>query len=207
MPAVFKDIFLPIPNAPRYEVNGHGVVRNSVSKRVIQPFKHGRHAGYVQFFYDGDRITRRPESLYRLAYAEMKINGWYPVPSLNGKYELSPSGDLRNADTKVPLKKYTICGVLGYYVKIDRRRKAVIATQLLFEVYGYGAPFSSYAHNIGVSLFKDGEQHDFNSITACANFLAPLVFYSVGTIRQRLHKRPAEIWGWNVTYFEPQKKS
>lgn len=197
-----REQFFSIPFAPRYEVNGYFIVRNSATKHVIQPLK----TGVVTFFYEGYRFRQRPESYYRRARAAAEDEEWRPVPSLDGKYELNPAGNLRNATTKVPLKKREARGSFYYLIKHNGHPKNIYLGQLLNETYGIESkPLPSRKCNVGVQITNGSEQHYFATTVDCANFLAARVFYTVGYIKHFLRRRCIDLWGWHATYFEPEK--
>ena len=185
-----KDIFLKIPDAPNYEVNGHYVVRNCNTKNVRKP----RPDGYIDITYHGGAVRATASSFYARALAVFDAEDWHPVPSLDGRYELDRNGNLRNATNKKLLRRRRT----SYQAFSNGKYRPVSVNRLLHEVYGIELPPESTF--VPVIVSKDGESYSFESKTACARFLSGRVFYSVGYIVTMLKSRPRELFGWAVRF-------
>lgn len=126
-----------------------------------------------------------------------------PIPSLGCRYEIDQRGTVRNAKTKKPLKKYywhntqfCIFHFIGGYVKRS------IST-LLWEVHGIEPKNFSV---IGATVSKNNETYHFDSRIKAARFIADKEFYHVSSVQKRMAKREPDIYGWKITYHEPEPR-
>ena len=136
------DNFLTIPDAPNYEINSNLLCRNKLTKHLLTlqlrpgmaPYYSLRNKEKTKF-----TIKRSPKTLRKQAVAAAKPDIFEPIPSANGKYEISPRGVVRNSKTKHILKRkgHGHCVGLrlanGFYVT-----RAI--KDLLWEVHGIIKP-------------------------------------------------------------------
>lgn len=199
-----KDDFLPIPDAPDFEINSELICRNTKTDHIMTPrlIKRNKNLSYSLDTMSkrvSKKITRTAKTLRAQAVAAVTDSTFEPIPSLNGRYEINARGIVRNSKTKQIIKpdKY---GFVRPYVK--EQKKAVRFNNYLWEIHGsYRKPKRQNA--IKCSAENDLGKHFFNSLADCAKFLAPKVFYTVKTIRfDYLTRRKPEINGWKITYYE-----
>lgn len=131
-----------------------------------------------------------------------------PIPSLNGKYEINPSGTVRNAKTKYTLTIHTPVNLRHVKISVNGSSRWFGVDKLLQEVFGTPLPARPAA--LPCTIEKDGETHYFDSFTACAMFLASYGPMSMHGVRGSLSKRRLHINGWNVQYpastLDPEKE-
>ena len=132
-----------------------------------------------------------------------RVHEWLPVPSLGYKYEVFKNGSLRNIKTKKVLKKFI---PTGYYITINNKQVYVTIASLLWEVHGI-LPQGISKNPISLTIKKGDTVRLFESIKTAAQYLAPVVFLGVSTIRSYLSKRKTEIYGWKITYHLPKDLS
>ncbi|MBR5913971.1 MAG: hypothetical protein IKZ58_06385 [Selenomonadaceae bacterium] len=121
---------------------------------------------------------------------------WLPIPSLHYNYEINQFGELRNAKSK--LKLY-----LGkdncFNIRLDGRRKKVPLKSLMWEVHG---KTHTPKKPVTVIAVNDKLALRFDTIKKCADYLAPIIHYSVARICQKLNQRAAEFCDWKFFYEE-----
>lgn len=190
-----RENFLPIPDAPNYEVNSQFLVRNKKTGRILKTSR-----GKV-FFRDGNKaVSRLTVTLRHQAVAAAEGGHWEPVPTLGYRYEINIHGKLRNAKTKKLLKvRYR-----SYYdVCVDGKAKRISIKNLLWETHGIiptrhkRTPISIVAECNGVKMY-------FKTIAALAKYLAPKIFYAVSTLKTHFAARIKSLAGWTFTYILPQ---
>lgn len=189
-----KENFLPIPDAPNYEVNSQFLVRNKKTGRILKI----NHKGKVHFFDGGKEFCFLAKTLHRQAVAAVKGGNWVPVPSLGNRYEINIHGKLRNAKTKKLLKMWKGC----YVVKSGGKTITISKAKLLWETHGV-VPQRNPSAPLPVVAECNGQKMYFKTFSALAKFLAPKIFYCVGTLKTYLHKRIKTLAGWTFTYIAP----
>lgn len=120
-----------------------------------------------------------------------------PIYSLNNKYEINRAGVVRNVATKLVLKTKANGKCVSIQLNAHKYISRAIA-DLLWETHGKiikrrfrPCPCSAES--------KSGKRF-FDNLTQCAHFLAPKVFYAVGTVKDYLCRRDPFIGEWKITY-------
>lgn len=199
-----KDDFLPIPDAPNYEINSELICRNTKTDYIMTPFQ-PKH--YKNFVYRLDclenrrrkQILRTAKTLRAQAVAAVTYSTFEPIPSLGSRYEVNQRGTIRNTNTKKILKrkKYNL-------VTVDNNVGVSITRNFntyLWEVLGYYR--KPKWQRVKCSAENDFGKHFFDSLTDCANFLAPKIYFTADSIRSHfLVRRRTEVHGWKITYYE-----
>ena len=192
-----KNKFKTIPDAPNYEINFQGEIRNKTTGNFLQS-----NSPKVTLYNNGRCIFRSRKKLCRILFAEISTytlkKDWQPVPSLNCKYELNSDGVLRNAKTKRLLKRYY---PYAYAVKINGKVVYLSVRSLLWEVHGIIRPSTPKA--VPVTVYHNGQRHYFPTKKDTAKFLSSKIFLSVSTINSMLCNRKTDICGWRITYHLP----
>lgn len=195
-----KDDFLPIPDAPDYEINSELICRNTKTGHILKSYAHkaGRNLLY-QIRSSGKIITRTAKILRAQAVAAATDSTFEPIPSLDGRYEVNQRGTIRNAKTKRILKRCK--GGVVFVVTKGGKAMSVNPNTYLWEVHGsYRKPKSQ---PVKCSAENEWGKHFFDSLAACARFLAPKVFLSFNAVNYYyLILRKPEIYGWKITYYE-----
>ena len=190
------DDFLPIPDAPNYEINSEFICRNRKTGYVLKPQKLNGKSYYTVYSVDRQRLKRLPTFLRRLAVGSRE-DFYEPIPSTNFRYEINKCGKVRNARTKKVIQERR--NRRAVLLRYDGGKQVVRSiSNLLWEVYGkvpkrLFKPCPCSAEN------KHGK-HFFPSLTACARFLAPEIFLSAIWSHQRLCNREPTIDEWKITY-------
>lgn len=194
-------MFYPIPSLNgKYEINKKGVVRNAKTKRII---KEDDNCYSFCINYKRTVISKR-RLLAEVFEFGKKDKKFYPIPSLENKYEINEEGVVRNAKTK---KRVVGKANESFCFHLNGKRIWRMLQDLMWEVHGVLPQKSSVMKTpIPVQIQKYGEYHCFTSMRQCAKFLAPLIFYSERTIRFLLTKKPEELFGWKIFYKEPEKR-
>lgn len=198
-----KDDFLPIPDAPDYEINSELICRNSKTDHIMTPFLKKRNQNlYYSLFsqsnHVGRDIVRTAKTLRAQAVAAVTDSTFEPIPSLDGRYEVNNRGIIRNAKTKRIIKRDKD-GFLHVLTKDGRI--GVHPNTYLWEVHGsYRKP---KRQKVKCSAENEWGKHFFDSLSACARFLASKVFLSFEAVKYYylVHRKP-EIYGWKITYYE-----
>lgn len=195
-----RNDFLTIPDAPNYEINSEFVCRNKKTGRILKPMKDKRGKPcYRLRRVDGKVGCRSVKFLRRLAVAAVEMNSTFQlIPSLDYRYEINSKGIVRNAVTKKILKtKHS-----GKCVNIQFGGKcfSCAIADLLWEVHG--RIIKRKYRPCPCSAENDTGKFFFPHMQACARFLAPKVFLSVGYIACSLARRKPIIEGWKITYYE-----
>lgn len=192
--------FLPIPDAPNYEINSQLICRNCKTKHVMTLHTDRKNFKYYSLRPPGWKHTlkRSPKTLHNQAVdAANPNNTFQPIPSTGFRYEIDERGVIRNAKSKQVLKLKARGKCVELHVGVGKYIMACVA-DLLWEVHGRiikrrFRPCPCSAEN------KHGK-HFFPSLTACACFLAPKLFYCVDWIKSHLCRRVSTIGEWKITY-------
>ena len=199
-----KNDFLTIPNAPDYEINSKLVCRNKITDKFLKPdIRHGKRGDYIYYrlIVDKKIIRLSAKTLRNKAWAPFDKRIFYLVPSLDGKYEVTRTGVLRNVKSKRILKPKKI----GIY-QIQKPNGKIISISLVkifWEVFGVLPPKSSNTTK-PVIVSQGNRCYYFDKKSAAAKFLAPIVFLSKSTIQACLSQRRKEIFGWEINYLEDE---
>lgn len=194
-----KENFLTIPDAPNYEINSQLVCRNKRTGKVLKLHVVPKRRSYYSLRPPGWKHTlkRAPETLHRQAVEAVKPKlKFEPIPSLGGRYEIDTRGVVRNALTKKTIKPVRGC----IYVYKDGKLNSHSVKSLLWEVHGIiktrrCKPIPCYVENQNQKLF-------FKSLSACARFLAPKLFYAEKTVAHWLWRRDPTAGEWEITYVD-----
>ncbi len=196
-----KKKFITIPDAPNYEINIQGEVRNKTTGKFLKIVNNIVNLKLSDGRNTQRRVPRVLSALFNLPYKE---DEWQPVPSLDYKYEVTISGLLRKTKTKhlmTPDKK----GL--YRVFVNGKIKHIAVSNLLWEVHGILPP-PNLSHPIPVKIERGNIRQYFPTFAAAAKFLAPKVFFTEGTlVSYHFRKRQTEIGGWKITYHPPEDLS
>ena len=193
--------FLPIPDAPDFEINSELICRNVNTGKFLQSFvpKTCQNFCYHVLTPSGKDIIKTAKTFRAQAVAAVTDSTFEPIPSLDGCYEINQRGIVRNVKTKRINKLYN-----NREVKlINNNGKRIYAhpNTYLWEVHGYYR--KPKKQKVKCSAENEWGKHFFDSLADCARFLAPKVFLAVLTIRvDYLSKRTTEIDGWKITYYE-----
>ena len=193
-----KEDFLTIPDAPGYEINSELIMRNKKTGHLLTllPRTKKTPERYI-LFVNGKQVGRGAETWRRQAVAAKQASHFEPVPGYGDRYEVSPSGIVRNRLTKRKLKLQPD----GCYRLWDgKTNKDRSKTSLIYEVYDVDKRKCSPA--VPVILSKGNFRQYFETLTAAAKFLAPLVYLTFGGVRRYLKQRQREIYGYKITYVE-----
>ena len=188
-----KNDFLTIPDAPNYEINSQLFVRNKITGFIFAP--KGRHR--LTLWHNGKSIGRNLTSFRRQAVCANSDVSWFPVHSLNCKYELNRNGVLRNSITKkiIKLNSHHL-----FQVTIDCKTFSVSRKMLMWEVLGSEVKQINFKIPVSITNKERRQYFSFDSLVACARFIAPKINYSVSTIQHKLAKRCTDIFGWRIYY-------
>lgn len=197
-----KDNFLTIPCAPNYEINSDFVCRNKTTGKILKLRRNNRGIFYYLLFnnLNGTKheIKRSPKHLRAQAVAASKVDSFEPIPSSHNQYEINTAGTVRNALTKrvlKPLKDYQfhLCDSKGAKPYQIRSR-----SDLLWEVFGI-IPKTRQGKKIPCSAENNHGKFIFDSIRACARFLAPKLHYSFFSIEYKIRaSRLTFIGEWRI---------
>lgn len=194
-----KNDFLTIPDAPNYEINSQLFVRNKRTGRILKVSTRGyKNSIFYNICHNGSASSKVAVTLRETAEEKTLKSSkhWLPVPSLNYNYEINRFGELRNAKSK---HKLYLCKDNCYSVYLDGRRKKVNLKSLMWEVHG-----KTYAPKkpVTVIALKNKFALRFDTLKKCADYLAPIIHYSVASICKKLNQRSAEFCGWSFFYEE-----
>lgn len=190
--------FLPIPDAPQYEINSQLICRNVKTKYVLKLFTGRHNSPYYSLHMKDKCLQRSPKFFRRRAEAAACESTFMPIPSLDNRYEINRLGKVRNAVSK-KLVKPKLNGKC-YCFQIDYKYISRAVADLLWEVHGIIRKRRFRPCRCRAEKFR--AKYSFESMKDCARFLAPKVFYSVGWLQQRLYRRDREIFGWKITYLD-----
>ncbi len=195
-----KNDFLPVPDAPQYEINSQLICRNKQTGKILTAIRTEHNYSYYSLRYPNKRgtIKRAPKTLRAQALATVKASTFAPIPSLGCRYEINSRGKVRNTRTKLIIKakkNHSIMVRLSNGKYVNRAIK-----DLLWEVHGIikkrrFRPCPCSAENSSGKFF-------FPHMKACACFLAKRIFCTVSLIYARLIRRENNIFGWIITYLD-----
>ena len=191
--------FLPIPDAPNYEINSQLICRNRRTKQILTLQVVPNRRTYYSLRVQGQKhpLKRSPKTLRAQAVEAANPKPFFePIHSLGGKYEINPRGVVRNVRTKKIVKKnFRGTGINLYFAgKYIVRNIA----DLLWEAHGiiskqrFRPQPCSAEHSQGKFFFPN--------MNACARFLAPKLFFCVSRVAHKLNKRVPVIGEWKITY-------
>lgn len=198
-----KDDFLPIPDAPNYEINSELICRNSKTDHIMTPFLKKRNQNlYYSLFSQSNHVAGilfvlpklyvlKPSPLSLIALLSLFLRSTVVM-------KLIIAGIIRNAKTKRIIKRDKD-GFLHVLTKDGRI--GVHPNTYLWEVHGsYRKP---KRQKVKCSAENEWGKHFFDSLAACARFLASKVFLSFEAVKYYylVHRR-TEIYGWKITYYE-----
>ena len=199
-----KNNFLPIPDAPGYEVNSQGFVRNIRTGKILKAYKR-KDREELTIHIPKYRVRRTVETLRRQAnifHAENeKNNSWLEIPNFGGLYEINSRGKVRNARTK-RVKQTRLCNG-SECVMLSLNGKSVNRgiNSLLWEVHGI-IRRKQHPRICSVKIEKKNERHFFQTQIACVEFLSQREFYSKSYVRKKLNNRVEKFCDWNIFYKE-----
>ena len=202
-----KNDWLTIPDAPNYEINSDLVCRNKITQKILTPQRIKRAKGSALYYSlngYGVNIWRTGKSLRRQAAASQGT--FALIPSLGNRYEINKKGVVRNARTKIILKVDNTRHHQAYFKDGHGRCFARSIADLLWEVHGIIRPRKFKPIPV---LIDDGKQKFFfATMTACAKFLAPKLFYKWQTLANYMqHFRKPQIGEWTVTYLVSEDRA
>ncbi len=192
-----KENFLPIPDAPNYEINSQLIVRNKKRGTTSTPYLP---AESLSLYVNGKRISRMAGCCRRRAVAEKNKGTWLPIPSLNNLYEINKQGLVRVARTKRIKKPHN---KHWYFFIVNGTRKCVPQATLLWEVHGILSR-RKFFKRIPVTAEFNDQKVTFETLSTLAKFLAKKTFWAFWTIMKHLSSRVAEFAGWKITYHLPK---
>ena len=198
-----KSSWLTIPNAPEYEISPDLQVRNKITGHILRTCKKRlwQKYEYYQLYTKGTRISRTGKSLRRQAEAAALAelgDDWYPVPSLNNRYEFNDKNQLRITETKQLMHLYP---KNLYHVHTATGRKYISIANLRWEVFGEIPPFGSHVRK-PVIISKGRTTLHFDCHKHAAQFIAKEQFYSLSSIARFFKSRQTQIFGWTINYLE-----
>ena len=175
-----KNIFYPIPDAPEYEINKHGEVRNCKTGKILKPYKCKGHLT-SQIYIPKYKIRRTAGSLYRQAFTFQKEkdinNSWLEIPNFSGLYEINSRGKVRNAQTK-RTKQTRLCnGTECVMLSLNGKSVNRGINSLLWEVHGI-IKTKQHERTCSVKIEKQKEIRFFQFQKDCVEFLCKREFYS-----------------------------
>ena len=195
-----KNNFLPIPDAPGYEVNSQGFVRNIRSGKILKSHK-------SQIHIPKYHIRRTAESLRRQAVVFHKENGknnsWLEIPNFGGLYEINNRGVVRNSHTKKIIKSRLCNGTECVGLSLNGKSINRGINSLLWEVHGIIRQ-KQHPRFCSVTIEKENERHFFQTQAACVEFLSQREFYNKDYVRKKLNKRIEKFCGWQLFYTESE---
>ena len=194
--------FLTIPDAPNYEINSQLVCRNRKTKKLLTLQTDYKNFKHYSLRVTGSKvcIKRSPRTLRNQAVdaANPQVS-FEPIPSLDYRYEINERGKVRNAQSKQILKTKSRGKCVNLHLG-ERKFICRCVADLLWEVHGR-IPKRRF-RPCPCSAENDTGKFFFPNMKACARFLAPKLFFSVGWIAARLNRREPIIDGWKITYYK-----
>lgn len=200
-----KSSWLTIPNAIEYEISPDLQVRNKITGNILRTCKNSlwHKSEYYQLYTKGTRISRTGKSLRRQAEAAALAelgDDWYPVTSLNNRYEFNDKNQLRSTETKQLMR---LCPKNLYHVRTATGRKYISIANLRWEVFGEIPPFGSHVRK-PVIISKGRTTLHFDCHKHAAQFIANEQFYSWYSIARFFKSRQTQIYGWAINYLEDE---
>lgn len=186
-----------IPDAPNYEINSKLVCRNKKTGKVLSKCDNQYGGKRYCLRVAGQKfcITRSPECFFAQARAATLRDSFEPIPSLDYRYEIGITGKVRNAKSKLPVKNSKGSVFVFHKGKV----KVVSVNSLLWEVHGI---IKSTRMRRPCTAEKTGSRKFFESMKACARFIAERVNRSVSTVYGLIFSRKAEVYGWHITFLD-----
>ena len=197
--------FLPIPDAPGYEVNSQGFVRNVRTGRILKAYDVGGRKKTPLIHIPKYHIRRTGESLRRQAEVFRKENGknnsWLEIPNFGGLYEINKRGIVRNSKTK-KIKKSRLCnGTECVVLRLKEKSVSRGINSLLWEVHGI-IKKKQHPRICSVTIEKQNERRYFEKQKDCIEFLSQREFYSKEYVRKKLNNRVEKFCNWKIFYKE-----
>ena len=195
-----RENFLPIPDAPNYEINSQLIMRNRKTKQILSlcsDYKKFKHYSLHVSWRSGT-VKRSPKTFRSQAVAAAKEETFEPIPSTGGRYEINKQGIVRNSSTKHILKPTGRGGKVCPLSIGERKYSPRCIADLLWEVFGIipkrrFSPQPCSIENTQGKIF-------FPSLCACARFLAQKMYYAVHTVENWLNARRERIADWKISY-------
>ena len=186
-----------IPDAPNYEINSKLICRNKKTGKALAQCNHHSGGKYYSLRVTGQKITikRSPKTLLAQARAAAQVDTFEPIPSLDNRYEIGITGKVRNAKSKLPTKVHR--GAI--YIYHAGKYKTVSVNSLLWEVHGV---IKSMHMPCPCTAKNNSSRKFFESMKACARFIAERTRKRFITVYNLICKRKAEIFGWVITYLD-----
>ena len=200
-----KNNFLPIPDAPGYEVNSQGFVRNIRTGKILKPNDICGRKKTPAIHIPKYHIRRTAESLRRQAVVFHKENGknisWLEIPNFGGLYEINNRGVVRNTHTK-KIKKTRLCNGTECVMLILKGKSVSRGiNSLLWEVHGIIRQ-KQHPRICSVTIEKENERRYFEKQKDCIEFLSQREFYSKDYVRKKLNNRVEKFCEWKIFYKE-----
>lgn len=196
-----KEDFLTIPDLPDYEINSALQVRNKKTRRIMKPRCDSRCKSkylFVAMKVEGRWTAREVKALRIKALEAHYGSKFMPIPSFQGKYEITKQGQVRNAKTKRILKVKQGTGKnISFYIGGVSITRSI--TSLLWETFGIINRKKSRMR-VPIIITKGNQRLYFDSEMDVARYLAPKVFLSIPGIYRYFRLRKAEIYGWQINY-------
>lgn len=201
-----KSGWLTIPDAPNYEISSDLQVRNKRTGQFLHTYKisPNRKCEYYNLWVEGRKIFRTGKALRNQAEAAALAeigDEWYPVPSLNNRYEFNNKNFLRVTATKHLMRRYK---KNFYYVSTATGKKWISIINLRWEVFGEIPPFGSRIKK-PVIISKDNTTLYFDCHRHAAKFIATEQFFSYHYIYSSFSRRQTHIFGWTINYLEDEQ--
>lgn len=191
-----KEDFLTIPDAPNYEINSELICRNKKTRKLLKGCTLPRKNIYFRL---NSLICRSATTLRAQAEAYISNEQWFPVPSLNNKYEISQNGKLRNSKSKRILSP----NERSYDVWIDHKQVTVTADKIFFEIFGT-CRFLNRKRYFPCIVHVGEDKFFFPHFNEAAAFIAEKRFYTQDTVRRLLTKRCPAIYDFKISYFDEE---
>ena len=195
-----KDDWLTIPEASKYEINSELVCRNKLTGETLTPTFHQRREIFLLHLYIRKRvrIARTPEEFRLLAEGKSIPTQFVPIPSVGGKYEISPRGTVRNATTKHVLKLHNG----SVYMPFNGERVGRSINSLLLEVFDFVKKKTPL--RVPVTLERNGRMIYFDSLRQAAFYLAKQSHFSTKYL-QKIVSKQKKFDGWRITRLDNGK--
>lgn len=204
--AAVKSGWLTIPDAPNYEISPELQVRNKITGQFLHSYKISpvRKCEYYNLYVEGKKLFRTGKAFRKQAEAAALAelgDEWYPVPSLDNRYEFNKKNLLRVANTKHLMRLYP---KNLYLVRTVTGRKLISITNLRWEIFGEIPPFGSRIKK-PVIISKDNTTLYFDCHKHAAKFIATEQFFSHYYIDRLFSRRQTQIYGWTINYLEDER--
>ena len=192
-----RNDFLTIPGT-NYEINSQLICRNKKTGYVLKKHRDKTGSPYYSIRKVNQKMfCRSPKFLRRIAKAAAEKSTFEPIYSLDCKYEINKQGVVRNVATKLVLKTKANGKCVSIQLSAHKYISRAIA-DLLWEAHG--KIIKRRFRPCPCSAESNAGKFFFDNLTLCAHFLAPKVFYAVGTVKDYLCRRDPFIGEWKITY-------